>query len=174
MINAIKIIIIFFPAIILLLMWIICLRDEEIDISFYNIIIGAIWSTLIWNSLYTIIFMRNDKSIENIPAVKYELITTQFNSEISGRFYLRNGRIDNEEYMYYTIKDGNELKRDKTDDYAIFISDEEAYVIIEETIEVTHIKSWLYGIDEINEELINKKSTFYIPENSIVQDISLE
>lgn len=170
----IKYIIIFLPIILVLLVCILDLLSGDRDFKEYAAVIsGVVILTIFYNLLLFCVFFRINSEDINQPDLKYNLVSTKFSNNIEGNFFLGTGNIKNEEYIYYTVKEGNEIKRNKTKDYKIFITDEDPCVVVESKTTITTVKNWLYNINSVTEELVEIKSTFYVPENSIVQNINI-
>lgn len=175
--QIIKYIIIFLPIIISLVLVMAGLMmvgyKETKDII--SIIPLSLVVTIFYNMFLFIVFFNTNIEIVSQTTIKYNLVSTRFNNVVDGSFFLGTGSIDNEEYMYYVVREGDELKREKTQDYKIYITDKEPYVEIERKIIKKSSTHWLYNINDVEENIIENEGQciFYVPENSIVQNINI-
>lgn len=175
--QIIKYIIIFLPIIISLVLVMAGLMmvgyKETKDII--SIIPLSLVVTIFYNMFLFIVFFNTNIEIVSQTTIKYNLVSTRFNNVVDGSFFLGTGSIDNEEYMYYVVREGDELKREKTQDYKIYITDKEPYVEIERKIIKESSTHWLYNINDVEEKIIENEGQciFYVPENSIVQNINI-
>ena len=171
----IKLIIIFLPTMVAL-GWVIydVLYDNLLEITerIFSIFLGVVINCL-YIFLLLLVFARCVSEVVSQNNVRYNLVSTKFNNAIEGKFYLGRGNVDTTEYMYYTVRIGDEIQRKKTDNYKIYISNEEPYVLIQENTVNKGFKNWLFNIEDINEVTEEGQSIFYIPENSIIEDINI-
>lgn len=172
--EIVKYIIIFLPIILGLILGAWSIIEGYMEwVEFILLTLLSVLVTILYNVILFLIF--SNTSVEYIPQenVKYELVATKFNNNIEGNFFLGIGSIENKECVNYTIKNGKEIVRKKIEQYQIFISDDQPYVEIKNVTKRTTTKSWLYNINKATEESLETEAIFYIPENSIVQNINI-
>lgn len=175
--QIIKYIIIFLPIIVSLVLVIAGLMmvgyKETKDII--SIIPLSLVVTIFYNIFLFLVFFDTNTEVISQTAIEYNLVSTKFSNTTEGSFFLGTGVLDNEEYVYYVIRDGDELKREKTQNYKIYITDKEPHVEIERKTIKESSTHWLYNINDVEEKIVDEEDqcVFYIPENSIVQNINI-
>lgn len=176
--QLIKYIIIFLPIILFLISLIIGLLTVGYKESkdFISVAPFILILTLFYNLFMFIVLLRPTTEVVSQTTVEYKLVSTKFSNTIDGSFFLGAGVVDNEEYMCYVIRDNNELRRENTQNYKIYITDKEPYVEVERKVIKESITNWLYNINDIEEKVIEDESqcVFYIPEDSILQNINID
>lgn len=175
--QTIKYIIIFLPIIVslvLVLVGLITVGYEETK-DVVSIVPLSLVVTIFYNIFLFLILFNTSTEVISQTTVEYNLVSTKFSNTTEGGFFLGTGVLDNEEYVYYVIRDGYELKREKTQKYKIYITDKEPYVEIERKIIKESSTHWLYNINDVEEKIVDEEGqcVFYIPENSIVQNINI-
>lgn len=173
--QIIKYIIIFLPIILYLGVFILSLTSKDKELIKDGLILIPCMAlvNLLYAGLLFVIFTRIDTEVILQNKIEFNLVATKFGNIADGNFFLGTGSIDNEEYMYYVIREGNEIKREKTQDYKIYVVNEVPKVIVEKKVVRRTFKNWLYSINDIEEEVVNGECVFYVPENSIVQNINI-
>lgn len=172
--QLIKYIIMFLPTILVLSLFILGLITKYKDIKDFILFIPfSIVITAFFNAFLFLALTETNSEVVSHENIKYNLISTKFSNTIDGNFFLGTGTIDNEEYMYYIIRDEDEIQRKKTQNYKIYITDGKPYVLIERNVVKESTTNWLYNTNDIEEKVVEGVCTFYIPENSIVQNINI-
>lgn len=83
-------------------------------------------------------------------------------SEISGRWFLLSGRVDEEDVVYYWVNDsGVKSKHSQFMDDSVFIEDGGEYLLLRREA-CPEGWRWLFYCDDVTAE-------FHVPENSIIQ-----
>lgn len=173
--QLLKYMIIILPMIAFLVLFIWNLKAKVFKIvEFIFLIPLFIVVTILFNVMLFITFVKDNTEVISQTKAEYSLVSTKFGSATDGSFFLGTGTINNEEYMYYVIRDGDEIKRNKTQNYKIYITNEDPYVVMDKKTIKESWTNWFYKA-EFWEDVYEEEGTcvFYVPEDSIVQSINI-
>ncbi|MGL4573051.1 MAG: hypothetical protein ACRCVJ_18570 [Clostridium sp.] len=153
-------------------------KQAKISISDYFLCIGdglglGIVSGLGLVVILSLLTFNSTSYTSNIKTEEKRLVSMQFNNNISGKFLLGTGSIDNTDYIVFYTRKGDEIIRNKEEasDVKIIITNKEPKVIVTEREKIMKTEC-IFGSGEMPLDM-TPNIEVHIPEKSIIENINL-